>query len=148
PSRGRDLVNIADVGLAVSQCLPVIVALRAVRPRQIVFIEQPEVHLHPEAQVALAEILLQAASRKAIVIVETHSDLLLTSVQGLIASGKFPPELVKLHWFSRDADGCTRVDSADLDKNGSYGKTWPIDFDEVQLRAQRRFLDANLLGSV
>ena len=51
PKQGgaRDLVSIADVGLGVSQTLPVVVALRAARPGQLVYIEQPEIHLHPRA---------------------------------------------------------------------------------------------------
>ena len=50
-----DLVNIADVGFGVSQVLPVIVALIAAEPGRLVYIEQPELHLHPNAQVALAQ---------------------------------------------------------------------------------------------
>ncbi len=49
PARGgaHDLVNIADVGFGVSQTLPVVVALQVARPGQLVYIEQPEIHLHP-----------------------------------------------------------------------------------------------------
>ena len=43
----NDLVSIADVGVGVSQSLPVVVALRTARPGQLVYIEQPEIHLHP-----------------------------------------------------------------------------------------------------
>lgn len=42
-----DLVNIADVGFGVSQTLPVVVALLVAREGQLVYIEQPEIHLHP-----------------------------------------------------------------------------------------------------
>jgi hypothetical protein len=43
-----DYVNVADVGLAVSTVLPVLVALIQAEPGQLVYIEQPELHLHPE----------------------------------------------------------------------------------------------------
>ena len=138
---GTDMVNIADVGIGVSQVLPVVVALIAANPGQLVYLEQPELHLHPRAQVALAQVLADAAKRGVRVVVETHSSLLLLGIQTLIAEGNLSPELVKLHWFSRNEDGVTEVSSADLDDVGTYGE-WPEDFADVSLNAQSRFLDA------
>jgi len=137
----RDLVSIADVGFGVSQCLPVLVALMTARRGQLVYIEEPEMHLHPRAQVALAEILADAANRGVRVVIETHSALLLLGVQALVAEGALPHELVALHWFSLADDGASEVRSADLDEAGAFGE-WPEDFDEVTLDAQARYLDA------
>lgn len=136
-----DMVSIADVGIGVSQVLPVLVALIVAEPGQLVYLEQPELHLHPNAQVALAQMLADAAKRGVRVVAETHSSLLLLGVQTLVAEGKLSPELVKLHWFSRNKDGITEVDSVDLDEAGTYGD-WSVDFDDVSLNAQSRFLDA------
>ncbi len=136
-----DMVNIADVGFGVSQVLPVLVALIAAKPGQLVYLEQPELHLHPRAQVALAQVLADAAKRGVRVVAETHSSLLLLGVQTLVAEGKLSPELVKLHWFSRDKNGITLVSSTDLDDAGAYGN-WPEDFDDVDLNTQSRYLDA------
>ena len=136
-----DMVNIADVGFGVSQVLPVVVALTAAEQGRLVYLEQPELHLHPRAQVALAQVIADAAKRGVRVVAETHSSLLLLAVQTLVAEGKLSPELVKLHWFSRNKDGVTEVNSVDLDEAGTYGD-WPVDFDDVSLNVQSRFLDA------
>ena len=136
-----DMVNIADVGIGVSQVLPVLVALIAARPSQLVYLEQPELHLHPNAQVKLAQILADAAKRGVRVVAETHSSLLLLGIQTLVAEGKLSPELVKLHWFSRNEDGITEVDSVDLDEVGTYGE-WPVDFNDINLKAQSRYIKA------
>ena len=141
-SNNQEMVNIADVGLGVSQVLPVVVALIAAEPGQLVYIEQPELHLHPNAQVALAQVLADAAKRGVRVVAETHSSLLLLGVQTLVAEGKLSPELVKLHWFSRNEDGITEVDSVDLDEAGTYGE-WPVDFDDVDLKAQSSYIKAS-----
>lgn len=137
-----DMVNISDVGLGVSQVLPVVVALIAAEPGQLVYLEQPELHLHPNAQVKLAEVLADAAKRGVRVVAETHSSLLLLGIQTLVAEGKLSPELVKLHWFSRNKDGITEIDSVDLDEAGTYGE-WSVDFDDVSLNAQSRYIKAS-----
>ena len=136
----RDTINIADVGLGVSQTLPVLVALLAARPDQIVFVEQPELHLHPRAQVRLADILIQAADRGVRIVVETHSSLLILALQTTIAEGRIAPERLSLNWFTRDNTGQTRVTEADLGKDGSYGD-WPVDFDDIEADLQNRYLN-------
>lgn len=143
-SRGGawDLVSLADVGFGVSQTLPALVALGAAqKPGQIVYIEQPEIHLHPKAQTAMAGVLADVAKRGVRVVIETHSDLLLLGVQALVAEGSLSPDLVKLHWFRRNKEGCTEVITADLDDAGRFGD-WPEDFANVRLQAESRFLDA------
>jgi predicted ATPase len=138
----RDLVNIADVGFGVSQTLPVLVALLIAQPGQLVYLEQPEIHLHPRAQTAFATLLRRAAERGVQVVVETHSSLLIRGVQTLVAKGELSADKVALHWFARDIEtGETTVTSATLDRYGSFGD-WPEDFDEVNLRSDHDYLTA------
>jgi putative AbiEii toxin of type IV toxin-antitoxin system len=137
----EDLVSLADVGFGVSQVLPVLVALLVAKPGQLVYLEQPELHLHPRAQQALATVLADAAIRGVRVVAETHSSILLLAVQTLVAEGKLSQDLVKLHWFQRDDRGATKVTSADLDQLGAYGD-WPQDFGEIESTADNRYLDA------
>ena len=137
----NDMVNIADVGIGVSQVLPVLVALLVAKPGQLVYIEQPELHLHPRAQAALANILADAAKRGVRVVIETHSELLLLAVQSLVAERQLSPDLVKLHWFTRGDDGMTKVSSADLDEAGAFGD-FPEDFSDVSLKLESRYLNA------
>lgn len=137
----QDMVSITDVGFGVSQTLPVLVALLAAEPGQLVYLEQPELHLHPRAQVALARVLADAASRGVRVVAETHSSLLLLAIQTMVAEGGLSPAMIKLHWFTRRDDGVTEVNSAELDEAGTFG-AWPEDFADVTLDAERRFLEA------
>jgi predicted ATPase len=136
-----DTVNIADVGFGVSQVLPVVVALLVAEPGQLVYIEQPEIHLHPRAQVALAEIFAEAINRGVQVIVETHSELFLLSIQALVAEDKIASDDVKLHWFTRSADGSSTVTTAELDETGAFGD-WPQDFGSTSLELTHRYLSS------
>ena len=137
-----DLVNIADVGFGVSQVLPVLVALLTAEEGQLVYVEQPELHLHPRAEYRLAQFLAETARSGSRLVVETHSALLLLHIRTLIARGELESDLVKLHWFTRDpADGTTSIRSADLDSEGAFG-AWPEDFGDIDMHAEAAYLDA------
>lgn len=142
PRKSNDLVNIADVGFGVSQTLPVVVALQVAAPGQLVYLEQPEIHLHPRAQAAFAKLLRAAVERGARIVVETHSALLIRAIQTMVAKGSLDGEDVALHWFSRAPDtGLTTITSATLDRYGAFGD-WPEDFDEVSLQSDHEYLTA------
>ncbi len=89
----------------------------------------------------MAEILADAIIEGKKLVIETHSSLLLRRVQTLVAEGKLPPELIKLHWFTLLEDGSTQISSADLDETGAFGD-WPEDFHTVTLNSESRYLDA------
>lgn len=136
-----DLISVADMGFGVSQALPVLVALIEARPGQVVYLEQPEIHLHPRAQRRLAWGLAKAARRGVRLVVETHSALLLREVQILVAQGELDPKLAMLHWFQRDPEGATIITSRELDERGAFGD-WPADFDDTDLASTTDYLDA------
>jgi len=138
----KDLVNIGDVGLAVSQILPVLVALVLANPNQLVHIEQPELHLHPRAQVGLAKLLTETANRGVRLVIETHSSLLLRGILTEIAKDKISNDKVILHWFERDKQtGLSTVHSAMPDRAGRVGD-WPEDFGDVELGSDNEYLEA------
>jgi hypothetical protein len=133
--------SIADVGIGVSQVLPFLVALIAAEPGQMVYCEQPELHLHPRAQYRLAGVMVDAMKRGVRIVVETHSALLLTALQTAVAKGELPPDDLKLYWFSRDKNGHAKATKAELDSRGRYND-WPVDFGDVEIEAVNNFLDA------
>ena len=85
---------------------------------------------------------MEAANRGVRLVAETHSALLLLHIRTLLAQGEIDPELVRLHWFSRDPEsGATSIETADLDERGALGN-WPEDFGDVELTAESAYLDA------
>lgn len=138
----NDLVSVADVGFGVSQTLPVLVALLVAKRGQLVYIEQPEIHLHPRAQHELSDALVDAARRGVLVVVETHSSLVVRGIQTAVAERRLAPESLSLNWFGRDAQrGFLDVISASVDRAGRFGD-WPVDFDEISQEADWSYLDA------
>lgn len=138
----HDLVSIADVGFGVSQTLPVVVALVAAEPGQIVYVEQPEIHLHPRAQKAMADLIAAAVGRGARVVVETHSEIIVTRIQALIAEDTLAAGNVVAHWFKRDArTGASTLTRAEPGVDGSLGD-WPADFADVAAEVDLEYADA------
>jgi hypothetical protein len=82
--------NLADVGYGVSQVLPVLVQGLLMRRGGVYLVQQPEIHLHPDAQAGLADFFIYLASYGVITIVETHSEYLLLRLRRRLAEGVNP----------------------------------------------------------
>ncbi|MCF6191715.1 MAG: AAA family ATPase [Candidatus Hydrothermae bacterium] len=137
----RDLVNIADTGFGVSQSLPVIVALLAAERGHLIYLEQPEIHLHPDAQVGLADLIVSTVNRGVQIIVETHSHLILLALQRAIAKRTLDHNDAILHWFQRDSQGKTHVSHTLFNLDGSFeNPNIPVDFNQVSLDLMFEYL--------
>ncbi|MCY4517741.1 MAG: DUF3696 domain-containing protein [Acidimicrobiaceae bacterium] len=120
-------ISLVDVGFGVSQVLPVLVLLAYVPEGVTVLLEQPEMHLHPASQSALADILLEVATeRKLQVIVESHSEHLLTRLQRRVAEGVVDDDDVALYFCEHDGHK-SEITPLKLNEDGEIGN-WPKNF--------------------
>lgn len=69
-----------NVGYGLTYALPIIVALLSASPGSVIFIENPEAHLHPAGQAKLAELICLAAQAGIQVVIETHSDHIINGI--------------------------------------------------------------------
>ncbi|UPH71731.1 DUF3696 domain-containing protein [Abyssibius alkaniclasticus] len=120
-------VLLTDVGFGISQVLPVITLLQYVPEGSTVILEQPEIHLHPLAQAALADVIIQAAvHRKVQVILESHSEHLLLRLQRRIAEEAISSDDVLLY-FCDAPKGESKITKLDVDLFGNINN-WPDKF--------------------
>jgi predicted ATPase len=129
---------ITDVGFGVSQILPALVLLYYAPEGSTVILEQPEIHLHPAVQSALADVIITTAMGRNIqVILESHSEHLLQRLLRRIAEGKdspYPsitPSDVKL-FFCHARQGVSQIEELEVNLFGSV-ENWPEDFFGDQL---------------
>ncbi len=116
--------NIKDVGVGVSQVLPVIVAALFAQPGHIVIVEEPESHLHPLAQSQLAELFSQVSQQRGVqFVIETHSEHLLTRLQRRVAEEQIAPERLAMYFVERDGTRA-RINALELDEYGEISN-WP-----------------------
>jgi predicted ATPase len=138
-SRTGVVSNLADVGYGASQVIPVIEGCADAGPGPL-FVEQPEIHLHPKAQGDLAQ-LLCVASLKRQMIVETHSEHMVNRARLLVAEGVLKPSDVVIQFVDRDKNG-SRVTLIDLDAAGNFSRNWPGGFFDERYHETMRIADA------
>lgn len=120
-------VLLTDVGFGISQVLPVVTLLQYVPEGSTVVLEQPEIHLHPLAQAALADVIIQAAThRKVQVILESHSEHLLLRLQRRIAEEAISSDDVRLY-FCDAPKGESTITKLEVDLFGNI-QNWPDKF--------------------
>ena len=119
--------NLKDVGVGVSQVLPVIIAALHAAPGHIVMIEEPESHLHPLAQSILAELFATESRDRSIqFIIETHSEHLFRRMQTLIARNDLGKKECALY-FVENENSEAKFRPLEVDEFGRIGN-WPKSF--------------------
>lgn len=126
-------VKITDVGFGVSQVLPALVQAFYCPPHSTVWMEQPEIHLHPQVQAELADVFISATqarengkARHVQLIVESHSEHFLNRLQRRVAEGVVKPDDVAVY-FCRRAGSATELEPLRLNIFGEI-ENWPENF--------------------
>lgn len=126
-----------DVGVGISQVLPVVVAAQD-GSASVVCIEQPELHIHPSVQVGLGDLFIDGAVNHGLsFLIETHSEhLILRLLRRIRESSELTssmtvqplsPDLVGVYCLS-NRDGAVTIDKIPVTKDGDFAKPWPHGF--------------------
>jgi len=121
--------NFADVGFGIGQALPVFVEGLRTSPGGTFLVQEPEIHLHPDAQFGMADFLVDLALSGRRVIAETHSEHLLLRIRHAIVTGKLRRSNVSVIYVDKGADGASHAHALEIDPLGQI-KDWPKGFME------------------
>lgn len=126
-------VKLTDVGVGVSQVLPAIVQAFYCAPNTTVWMEQPEIHLHPQVQAELADVFIDAiharengSPRNVQLVVESHSEHFLNRLQRRIAEETLKSDEVAIYFATRSND-VTILEPLRLNAYGDI-ENWPENF--------------------
>lgn len=123
-------IDLSDTGEGTIQILPVLTALalsQREKGARILAIEEPESHLHPSLQQALASHLgrLVAGNRSIRVVLETHSEHLLLGVQLEVVQERLRPEDVLIYWVHQLDNGESLAEPVTFDSDARLQGAWP-----------------------
>lgn len=132
--------NVRDVGFGISQVLPIVVQSRLSK-KQMLLIEQPEIHLHPAHQAELGDLFIRSAlgEQRNTFLLETHSEHLIlrilrrireTTEKGKPSDPDIPPirpEDVSVLYVQPSKNGA-RVIEIPVTEDGDFARNWPGGF--------------------
>lgn len=118
-----------NIGFGYSYILPLIVTGLIAQPDDIIIIENPEAHLHPQAQSRLAEFFSKVASCGIQVFMESHSEHILNGmrISALRDEININTEELSIYYF----DESFNAEKMNIEKNGKI-TNWPLGFFDQQ----------------
>ena len=142
--RTKTPVSHRDVGIGISQVLPVLVTCFASKDK-IIAMEQPEIHLHPALQAELGDLFIEAAlgEGRNTLLIETHSEHVLLRVMRRMretGNGNLPDNIPPVRpedvcvLFVEPKKPASVVRHLELDEEGQLLDPWPGGFFEEGYR--------------
>ena len=98
--------NLMDVGFGVHSMLPLARAIYERPAHAMLLLQQPEVHLHPEAQANLAQFMVESQQG---FLIETHSDHFLDRFRISVMRKQLSPDDLSILYFEPVNDGSASV---------------------------------------
>ncbi|MES0175368.1 DUF3696 domain-containing protein [Mesorhizobium sp. M0006] len=136
----QDLTN---VGVGVSQVLPIVVTCLLAPSGSTIILEQPELHLHPAVQARLADFFVAMILLKKQCIIETHSEHLVERIRFRVVQDRTDSVhgSTKIYFFYK-SHGSTAVQDVAVTRYGAIDD-WPADFfDQSQVANEQIVLAA------
>jgi len=125
------------LGAGVSYLAQVIILCLLAKPGEIVIIENPEIHLHPEAQSKLGEFFAFMASKGVQIIIETHCEHLINRIRYEVGCKRtINGEQVKIFYKAENREPFVEIG---INSYGSY-----INNKEEEIPFPKGFFDATL----
>jgi predicted ATPase len=141
-SGNSGLHDLTNVGVGVSQILPIVVMALLAPAGSLLIFEQPELHLHPKVQARLADFFLSLSVQRKQVLAETHSEYIVDRLRLRVALSEKSDLAEKINiLFSDRSEGSTRLVPVELTEFGSV-VSWPRDFFDQSQGDVARILSA------
>lgn len=135
-------VDLCQMGFGLSQILPIVVQGLLLHQGETLIVEDPDVHMHPKVQALLVDFFIDLVKHGRKVVIETHSDHIVTRLRRRIADGTVRKEDVNLSFVENSENG-SEYRFIDMESDGSFLNELPKGFldsqenDFMEIIAQR-----------
>lgn len=107
-----------NVGSGISYLISIIMMCLLSDEKDILIIENPEIHLHPKAQSHLCDFFYYVANAERQLFVETHSDHIFNGIRVGIATGTMKKDDITINYFYLNEKLCTENQPIEIGKKG------------------------------
>jgi predicted ATPase len=137
-------VSIADVGFGVSQVFPIVLEGLRMPRGSTLLLEQPEIHLHPNLQMDMADYFISLALSGKRVVVETHSDHIINRLVRRIVEDETSKlsQLIKIYFVGLTENGSSCEEICIDETLGIVN--WPDSFFDQVAKEQQKIMLAGL----
>ena len=97
-----------SAGCGAQQILPIITQIFSAPQNSVILIEEPEAGLHPEAQVNLAKMLVEAISQGNQLLVTTHSQALLEALRAEVEADRLRHDDFVIYHLNKTSSGARK----------------------------------------
>ena len=138
-----------NIGFGVSYVLPIVLsAIVACSKKKVaehfdcknklILIENPEAHIHPNAQANLMKLLCKAANLGVQFIIETHSDHIINSILVANKNNLLGNDLIKIYYFTREENKhLTITEQLPIEKGGRIKNPPKGFFDQIDIHMRQ-----------
>lgn len=124
-------VDLCQMGFGLSQILPIVVQGLLLHQGETLIVEDPDVHMHPKVQALLVDFFIDLMKHGRKVVIETHSDHIVTRLRRRIADGTVLKEDVNLSFVENSENG-SEYRFIDMESDGSFLNKLPKGFLDSQ----------------
>ncbi len=110
PQQSEIKLELSFTSSMISEIAPIIAHLKYIIPlgnerASILFIEEPEAHLHPEVQVALLHFFVKLSKAKVKIVMTSHSNYIFNKLSNLLIAKEIQPENISISLMKMTNEG-------------------------------------------
>lgn len=137
-------VDLVHMGFGLSQILPIVTQGCISAPGSLLIVEDPDVHMHPGIQAAMADFFIFLYSSRGVnALIETHSDHFITRLRRRIAEKSISAEFVHLIFVEKEC-GESEYITIPLSASGRMEGSMPEGFMDSLDNDFRAIIEAGL----
>lgn len=134
-------INIVNEGFGLNQLVQLLLQTIIAPPDSVILIEEPEIHLHPQACLELADLLIEIAkNEKKQIIMTTHNDLFVFRLLTNVAEKKLSPDELSIYFCHKEGKAAI-ADKLKVDRRGTIEGGLPSFF-EASVQEYKRYDEA------